>query len=112
MEQQLMIPPSLMGQIPPMVKSELAKLSPQKQSEFLHEFERKAKSTGLAYLCLILFGIHYAYLGRWGIQIIFWITCGGFLLWWLIDLFRVGGLIRDKNQDIAVDAMRNLKSIM
>lgn len=106
-----MIPPSLMDQIPPMVKSELAKLSPQKQTEFLHEFGRKAKSTGVG-LLLAIIGLHYAYLGKWGMQIIFWLTGGGFFIWWLVDLFRVSGLIRDRNQDVAVDAMRNLKSIM
>ena len=95
-----------------MVKNELAKLSAEKQNDFLHEFNRKAKSTGVGYIFWLLFGLHYAYLGKWGMQILFWLTGGGLLIWWFVDLFRVGGLIRDRNQDVAVDAMRNLKSIM
>jgi hypothetical protein len=112
MEKQLIIPASVLRQMPPMVQNELAKLSEDKQRDFLHEFDRKSKSVGNAYLCWFLLGLHYAYLGRWGIQVIFWLTAGGAFFWWFIDVFRVSGLTRDKNQDIAVEVMKNMKSIM
>lgn len=110
-ETQLLIPPSLYKYVPPMVRSELAKMSAQKQDEFLHEYTRKAKGVGAAYVFLFLLGAHYAYLGRWGMQILFWLTGGGFIIWWFIDLFRVPGVVAEHNQDSAMAAMRNLKAI-
>lgn len=110
MENQLILPSDVMNALSPVVRSELTKMSNQKQEEFLYEFKRKTKSSGLGYL-LWFFGLHYAYLGKWGLQIIYWITLGGLFLWWFIDLFRVGGLINDVNQDAAIEALRTIKAV-
>lgn len=110
--ENLYLPSSVVKNLPAMVKNELARMTAQKQEEFLEEFKRKSKSIGLAYLfLLIIFAAHYAYLKKWGIQILFWITGGGMLIWWLIDIFRLAGLVRNYNKDIATDVMRNLKAI-
>ena len=63
-------------------------------------YQSKIKSTGTAYLFWILLGAHYAYLGKWGIQILFWITFGGLGIWWLIDLFTVSGKVEKYNMPI------------
>jgi len=55
------------------------------------------KSKGLAYLLWFFFGLHYAYLGKWGIQFLFWITVGGLGVWWFIDLFTLGGKVESYN---------------
>lgn len=47
------------------------------------------KKTGTAYLFWIILGAHYAYLNKWGLQILFWLTFGGFGIWALIDLFTI-----------------------
>ncbi|MCB9323520.1 MAG: TM2 domain-containing protein [Lewinellaceae bacterium] len=84
----------------------------QRQEEFVEEYKRKSKSVGLAYLfLLVILAMHYGYLGKWGLQIVFWLTGGGFFIWWLIDLFRLAGLVKDYNKDIATDTMRNLKAM-
>lgn len=110
MEQQNLIPPSIADNLPAMVRNGLTKLSSQKQKEFVEEYKRKAKSTGTAYV-LWLLGLHYVYLGKWGIQILYWLTAGGFLIWWLIDLFRIPRMIEDYNKDVAVNTLRNLKAV-
>tara|TARA_B110000305_G_C19152783_1_gene498868 strand:- start:3 stop:233 length:231 start_codon:yes stop_codon:yes gene_type:complete len=48
------------------------------------------KSKGIAYLFWFLLGAHYAYLGKWGTQFLYWITLGGLGVWALIDLFTLG----------------------
>ncbi len=111
MQQSNLVPASIADSLPAMVRNELANLSAQKQEEFVEEYKRKAKSTGAAYVLWLLLGWHYVYLRKWGIQILFWLTAGGFLIWWIVDLFRIPGLIRDYNKDIAVDVLRNLKTI-
>ena len=57
------------------------------------------KSTGLGYLCWI-FGCHYAYVNKWGIQILFWLTAGGLLIWWIIDFFRIPSLVKIYNLEL------------
>jgi hypothetical protein len=42
-------------------------------------------------------------------QILYWITFGGFLIWALIDLFRIPGLVESVNRDIAVQTLHDLK---
>src|SRR6267143_5443579 len=100
-----LIPDSISDHLPSMVRSELAKLSAQKQEEFVEEYRRKAKSSGLAYLLWLLLGAHYAFLRKWGLQVLFWVTLGGLCFWWIIDAFRIPGMIEDYNKDIAVDVL-------
>lgn len=59
------------------------------------------KSTGTAYLCWFLLGCHYAYLGKWGVQILYWITAGGLGLWALFDLFHIPTKVSNHNFKIA-----------
>lgn len=111
-ESKLYISASVSDNLPSMVKNELAKMPPQKQEEFVEEYRRKSKSVGLAYLFLIvILAMHYGYLRKWGLQIVFWLTGGGFFIWWFIDLFRLAGVVKNYNKDIATDTMRNLKAM-
>jgi TM2 domain-containing membrane protein YozV len=106
-----LIPDSIAKDLPAMVRSELVKLSAQKQQEFVEEYRRKAKTVGAGYLLWFLFGCHYLYLGKWAVQIFFWITVGGLWIWWIVDLFRVPRLVRNYNMDVSVDVLRNLKAL-
>lgn len=65
-----------------------------------HYLQSKLKSTGTAYLLWFFFGAHYAYLGNWGIQILYWITLGGLGIWALIDLFTMSGKVNKHNANI------------
>lgn len=110
MEQVNLIPASIADNLPAMVRNEVVKLPAQKQEEFVEEYKRKAKTTGVGYI-LWLVGWHYAYVREWGMQFLFWLTGGGFLIWWLIDLFRFPKIISNYNKEIATDVLRNLKAI-
>lgn len=108
----LLIPTSIADDLPAMVRNELSRMSAQHQEEFIEEYKRKRKSLGVAYLfLLIMVWLHYGYLGKWGLQLLFWFTVGGFFFWWFADIFRLPGLIRSYNMDVATDVMRNLKAI-
>lgn len=96
--------------LPSMVRDELAKLSVEKQRAFVEEYERKEKGIFTGYV-LWLVGFHYVYIGKWGIFILFLITIGGLFIWWFIDFFRVYGMIRNYNKDIAMDIFKNMKAI-
>jgi len=65
-----------------------------------HYLQSKVKSTGTTYIFWFLLGAHYAYLGKWGIQLLFWITLGGIGIWALIDLFTIPGKVNRYNAAI------------
>jgi len=71
-----------------------------------HHLQSQLKSTGSAYLFWFILGAHYAYLGRWGVQLIFWLTLGGLGIWGLVDLFRMGSLVADANYPIYAEIER------
>ena len=61
--------------------------------------QQQLKSTGQVTYFIFLFGAHFAYLGKWGLQILFWITLYGLGLG-LIELFMVGKRVNDHNRPI------------
>jgi hypothetical protein len=86
-------------------------LSPEAKSSVLRDFAQRRKSKVFAYLAWFLLGWHYLYLKRVGLQIAFWITAGGFFVWWIIDLFRVSGLVDRMNEDTARKLMIDHKAL-
>lgn len=67
-----------------------------------HYLMSKMKSTGTTYLCWFFLGCHYAYLGKWGWQILYWITLGGVGIWALIDLFHIPSKVNGHNLKISM----------
>lgn len=55
------------------------------------------KNTTVAYLLWFFLGMHYLYLRRPGIQLIYWLTAGGLFIWAFIDLFRIPAMIDSYN---------------
>lgn len=90
------------------VLRKVGELDPINQEAFLAEFTKLRKSVHIAFW-LFLVGFHYLCLGRYVLQILFWITFGGFGVWWLIDLFRAPGMVRDRNRSFALQALREVQ---
>jgi len=103
------LPISISDKLPSMVNVELIKMSAEQQALFVEEYRRKKKNTGAAYLLWFVIGLHYVYLGKIGWQIFYWLTSGGLLIWGFIDLFRIPGMVKNYNKDIAMDVFRDLK---
>jgi TM2 domain-containing membrane protein YozV len=103
------LPNSISDSLPAMVKVQLIKMTPEQQALFVEEYRRKKKSTGLAYVLWFVIGLHYVYLGKVGWQFFYWLTIAGLFIWGFIDLFRIHGMVRNYNKDIAMDIFRDLK---
>ena len=71
------------------------------------ELRKRRKSIPATYLLFIL-GVHYAYLNKWGLFVLYFITAGGYFVWGLIDLFRIPSLVGKVNSDIEMQIIRNL----
>ena len=65
-----------------------------------YELQGRVKSTGTAFLFWFLLGAHFAYLGKWGLQLIFWLTLGGLGIWALVELFLISGRVQEYNASI------------
>ena len=61
---------------------------------------RKANPTTV-WMLFLLFGWSYGSLNKIGIQILFYLTFGGFGLWALIRIFTLSGSIKSHNRKIA-----------
>ena len=108
------IPEKIMGLLPATVKNQLAKMPEEQQNEFSEEFNRKFKPKSLIVGRIMwLFGFHYAYFEKWILLLVFWITIGGFYLWWIVDLFRINSIAKqynqDKAKDVAMDVLKEIK---
>lgn len=61
------------------------------------QLQGELKSTGTAFVMYWFLWSHYAYVGKWGTQIAYWLTIGGFGMWALVDLFRIKGIVKRHN---------------
>lgn len=66
-----------------------------------HYLQSQIKSSGTAYLCWFFLGCHYAYLGKWGLQFLYWFTFGGLMIWCFVDLFHIPTKISNHNMIIS-----------
>jgi TM2 domain-containing membrane protein YozV len=103
---------TIKSQIPEAVYQKVAGMEPVAQAGFVDEFNRKKKSVGVAYVFWALgsiLGLHYLYFGKALLFFLFLITFGGFMIWWLIDLFRVPGIIKNHNKSVALNVLRDIQ---
>lgn len=72
------------------------------------------KSTGTAYVFWFLLGAHYLYPGRVGTQLLLWFTMllGIGLIWWLIDIFRIPGLVAQANRTLLGSSMNTNTNVV
>ncbi|MBQ9215696.1 MAG: TM2 domain-containing protein [Prevotella sp.] len=111
-ENRLVISNSIVKILPLMVKEALSKMPENKQLMFAEEYKRRKKSTGLAYFfTLLCLGIPYGYLGKWGLQIVYWLTGAGLGIWLLYLIFAIPGMVRNYNRDVACQVLRDLSII-
>lgn len=103
-----LLPPSISMALPNLVKREVSKMSADEQERFLRMYTRKAKNSSNAYLYWLFFS-HYLYLGRPGLFFVFLCTAGFGFLWWLLDIFRIAGMVQEYNADLATNIYRKLR---
>jgi len=66
----------------------------------IQELRSKIKPTTAIFMTWFLFGSHYAYLGKWGTQILFWLTLGGLGIWAAYDLINMTEIITRHRESI------------
>ena len=92
------IPESILAGLPETVKEEVTQLPGENQELFIKRYRKKKKSVLIAYLLCVAYGTHNVYLEKADLAFWFWLTAGGCLIWWIIEFFRVPGMVREYNR--------------
>ena len=95
--------------VPSSVKDALGRLNPAQQKAYKRDYGRRRKSTLVAYIAWLVFGWHYLYMGRVGMQFAFWCTGGFLVVGYLLDFFRVPGMVSRHNEDLSRELMAQHK---
>lgn len=74
--------------------------------ELADELESRRKKRRHAWLAWLLLGSHYLYLGRPFTQAVFWLSLGGLLVWWVVDLFRIPAMVERCNRRTSHEILR------
>lgn len=64
---------------------------------------KNPKIAFVLWLCLGLVGAHRAYLGHWFWFVVLIFTVGGLGLFWVIDGFRLGELVKLYNLEVTIE---------
>ena len=99
-------------------------LSEKQRKYALSRYENKKKSVAVAYLLWFVFGVYYFYLNRILLNLLLWFSVfplfffgalAGFPLlgfaWFFIDLFRIPGLVEQRNRDILIECIKDAKTV-
>lgn len=98
-----------MDTYPPVVQAALAKMDESQRLTFEAEYKRRAKSVAPLIVLAILFPIQMFLLGKTVMGIVFWLTLGGFGVWWIIEIFLTPKRLAEFNDELATNIARDLK---
>ena len=70
-------------------------------ADALAMYNTQSQNAGTIWLLFLFLGWSYGSLDKILLQILYYLTCGGFGLWWLIRIFTLNAAIRDYNRSIA-----------
>ncbi|HET7855353.1 MAG TPA: hypothetical protein VFL41_02740 [Gaiellaceae bacterium] len=95
-----------------MVSAELDRLPDEQRLAFFEEYDRRRRSKGWAWVTWFI-GWHFVYLyGRWGLNVLYFLAFGITLgIWWLIEGFKLPRRLKERNADIAIAVMRDLRAV-
>lgn len=96
--------------LPPQTFAAYEELTPEQQAAFSAHYNSRKRDTVLMVLLAIVFPIQLFLLRKIGLGILFWLTAGGFGVWYVIEWFLTPGRVRDYNYRVASDALNLIKS--
>ncbi len=99
------------AQLPATVREAVSSLPPVLQDEFYEEYALVEKRVGLSYLFLLIpppLSCHYLYNNRIFLQILYTLTFGGALMWWLVDFKRIRQIVQDENRKTARKLLKKM----
>jgi hypothetical protein len=84
------------------------KLNDEQKLYFAEAYQRDRVSPSVIQITTIL-GLHYLFLGKFGIFLVFFFTGGGALIWWLYDITRGSKLADNANAEVCMKILKDIK---
>ena len=103
------IDPKIADSLPTMVKSSLSKMKAEEQMMFQEQYKKKSKDMALMIVLAVIFPIQLFLLDKTGLGIAFWLTGGGFGIWWVIEWFLTPMRVKEYNESVAIRVMTEMK---
>ncbi len=91
-------------QLPASVREAVSKLPRVLKEEFYEEYTLAEKKISLSYLFWLIpppFSCHYLYNNRIFKQILYSMTMGGLMIWWIVDALRMKQIVQEENRKTA-----------
>ena len=89
---------------------QLQSLSDEQRQYVLLRFGSE-KQASIAYILWFCLGVHYFYVNKPFLNIIYWLTGAGLGIWGFIDLFRIPGIVRRYNNERLTELIAEAKQL-
>jgi hypothetical protein len=101
--------PKFFESLPPMIRHQVEHLTGDQRQIFSREYQARARRESQAYVWWLL-GLHPLYLRRrsWPVAVLY-LLAGLFMVFWLVDLFRLPKMVREANLEAAGEALRRAR---
>jgi hypothetical protein len=93
--------------LPASVENLFNRMDKANQNLFKDEYDRRRKFLLTSYLFWLI-GFHYLYNKKVGLQVFYLITLGGFVVWVIIDFFRMPRIVNATNGEIGREIVNTL----
>ena len=100
---------STMSKFLPVVQSARSEMRGEEKLTFMTEYNRRKKSKGLMADLSLFFPVQLLVLGKVALGIFFWLTAGGFGLWYVIEWVLAPGRVDAYNNKLATEVARDVK---
>ncbi|MCS6267200.1 MAG: TM2 domain-containing protein [Vampirovibrio sp.] len=101
----------IVDQLPTSMKPALMKLSAEQQASFVAGYESKSRSKVLIAVLAVVFPIQLFFLNQIGLAIAFFLTGGGFGLWYLFEIYySIFVRLPKYNEAVAQSLLQELKA--
>jgi len=93
----------------PMAVDALSRMTADQRAMFEQMYGQKRRSSGAMVALAFLFPIQLFVLNKTALGIAFWLTGGGFGIWWVVEWFLTPRRVREYNRDLADQLLVQMK---
>jgi len=102
------IPMWIVNEVSAHMKMQLEEFSKQELSIFEYEYQRARRSPGAILLLAIFFPIQLFLLKKVVLGVIFLLTVGGLLVWWIVEIIKADSRTREYNANEAQSIINSI----